>query len=429
MPRRPSVSYDLQYPSFLKSSVFLSLADFRLQRFVKGRDDESVPCPDGLKFVGGFCGGLRQLGKKKSSECKVETCNSVTACALRDWKISAVTTAILVWLCSCVISSGLHLWHQRSVHFFPGTVIANLVKPCRHEACVVHIGVLKYSCLFFFFNSCHSLYALHGEFRQGMHLSNLEHFAKAWLCQAIQCVVPEVRLVFRCHLGQNLVRQVFLGPAFASNSPQCRLNNVNSCKMLVLLTGVEILADVGKAFLPLIHWFQCTGWLAFVGKRVRCWTGHMPTLSCRGTIFPFKLYSSLLLFVMLLCSVVVWWALLPLKTIDYKGALSFFCYLLTFSVYYCWWQSCGADDIWKQNSIIDNVRRCTLPVLRHIYLDNCSWKAHKWCDTWCDSARPTEEFDDERDRWKRRYFLCVFYVFVLFSQDIWERASRADRYW
>lgn len=28
--------------------------------FAKGRDDESVPCPDGLKFVGGFCGGLRR---------------------------------------------------------------------------------------------------------------------------------------------------------------------------------------------------------------------------------------------------------------------------------------------------------------------------------------------------------------------------------
>jgi hypothetical protein len=42
---------------------------------------------------------------------------------------------------------------------FPETDITNLLKPCRHEACFVRIGILKYSCLLFQllpFSSCTS---------------------------------------------------------------------------------------------------------------------------------------------------------------------------------------------------------------------------------------------------------------------------------
>ena len=53
--------------------------------------------------------------------------------------------------CSCGISN------QRCL--FPETDITNLLKPCRHEACFVRIGILKYSCLLFQllpFSSCTS---------------------------------------------------------------------------------------------------------------------------------------------------------------------------------------------------------------------------------------------------------------------------------
>ena len=139
-----------------------------------------------------------------------------------------------------------------------------------------------------------------------------------------------------------------------------------------------------------------------------------------------------------------------LTSIDYKGAVSLFCYLLTFFTFL------AGDKVAVRMtydsrtpwSIMNNVRRCTLFVLRYIYLDNCSWKAHKWCDTWCDSARPTEEFDEERYRQilmiliYHMYiyiyiyiYLCIYfhyagmfiatglYVFVLISQDTWEGAS------
>ena len=123
------------------------------------------------------------------------------------------------------------------------------------------------------------------------------------------------------------------------------------------------------------------------------WFSHS---SCTGT---------LLLFIVLLCSGVMGFAFTHdsrLKMIDYQGAVPYnvYSFLLPCHLPCIFWfvtklhyALININYIWEQTSMIDNVRRCAVLVLRYIYLDNCPWKAHKWCDTWRDLARPTEEFD------------------------------------